>query len=59
LVVLDAIRKEAAKYGVEASEGELIGLIPLKFLMKTAASALKLPSLDEEQVLEALVWRKS
>lgn len=59
LEALVAIRKEAAKYGVEASEGELIGLIPLKYLIKTAAAALMLPSLDEEQVLEALVWRKS
>ncbi len=59
LEALNAIRKEAAKYGVKASEGELIGLIPLKYLMKTAAAALMLPSLDEEQVLEALVWRKS
>jgi glutamate formiminotransferase len=58
LRVLEAIKAEAAKYGVLASEGELIGLIPLKYLMETAAAALMLPSLHEDQVLEALVWRK-
>lgn len=58
LAALEAIRAEAAKYGVEASEGELIGLIPLKYLLKTSAKALMLPSLDEQQVLEALLWRK-
>ena len=53
---LAAIKAEAAKLGVELAEGELIGLIPLKYLMGAAAEALMLPSLDEGQVLEALVW---
>lgn len=58
LAALEAIKEEARKHGVEASEGELIGLIPLKYLLKTAASALMLPELGEDQVLEALIWRK-
>ncbi len=53
---LAAIRAEAGKLGVELAEGELIGLIPLKYLMGAAADALMLPSLKEDQVLEALVW---
>lgn len=59
MVALDAIRREAAKHNVELAEGELIGLIPLKYLMDTAARALMLPSLDEGQVLEALVWKEA
>ena len=58
LKAIQAIRAEAAKYGVELAEGELIGIIPLKYLMATAAEALMLPSLGEDQVLEALVWKK-
>jgi len=58
LRAIEAIRAEAKRYGVELAEGELIGIIPLKYLMATAAESLMLPSLGEDQVLEALVWKK-
>lgn len=50
--VVDLIRQEAAKYGVEMARSELIGLIPQQAMVDTAAHYLQLPDFKPEQVLE-------
>lgn len=50
--VLEAIRREAARYGVPVIEGELIGLLPLETLLETARYYLQLPHLRAEHVIE-------
>jgi len=52
--VFEAIRMEAAHYGVEIAESELIGLIPAKALADCAAHYLKIGNYDySRQVLES------
>ena len=58
LKAIQAIRAEAARYGVELAEGELIGIIPLKPPHGHGRrSAHRCFSSGEDQVLR-LVWKK-
>ncbi len=50
--VVEAIRREAARYGVSIHHSELIGLIPGEALMDAAAWYLQLDGFSPEQVLE-------
>lgn len=50
--VVEAIRREAARYGVSIHHGELIGLIPGEALMEAAAWYLQLDDYQPGQVLE-------
>ena len=50
--VVEAIRREAARYGVAIHHSELIGLIPGEALMDAAAWYLQLDGFAPEQVLE-------
>lgn len=50
--VVDLIRQEAAKHGVEMDRSELIGLIPQQAMIDAAAHYLQLPDFKPEQVLE-------
>ena len=50
--VVEAIRREAARYGVGIHHSELIGLIPGEALMDTAAWYLQLDGFSLDQVLE-------
>lgn len=54
--VMEAVRREAARWGVGVAESELIGLIPLDAVLDVAAYYLQLPKLDRSQVIEARVW---
>ena len=50
--VFDTVRREAARYGVEVLESEIVGLVPAAALTDTAAYYLQLAGFTREQVLE-------
>lgn len=50
--VFEAVRREAARYGVTILESEIIGLVPSAALVATAEQALQLASFTPEQILE-------
>ena len=50
--VVEAIRREAARYGVAIHHAELVGLIPGEALMDAAAWYLQLDDFNPDQVLE-------
>lgn len=54
--VMEAVRREAARWGVGVAESELIGLMPLDAVLDVAAYYLQLPKLERSQVIEARVW---
>lgn len=56
-VAVAAIEREAAGLGVAIDRSELIGLIPQAALLLAAASALRLPHLGPEQVVEPALQR--
>jgi glutamate formiminotransferase/formiminotetrahydrofolate cyclodeaminase len=51
--VVEAIRREAQRYGVAIERSELIGLIPQRALLDAAAWYLQLDDFTPEQVLES------
>lgn len=50
--VQEAIRREAARYGVAITRAELVGLIPQKALVDAAQWYLQLDNLHDNQILE-------
>jgi glutamate formiminotransferase/formiminotetrahydrofolate cyclodeaminase len=50
--VVEMIRTEAARYGVNIHSSELVGLIPQEALLESAAWYLQLHDLNSDQVLE-------
>ena len=50
--VVEAIRREAARYGVGIHHSELVGLIPQEALVDTAVWYTQLDQFNKEQVLE-------
>ena len=46
------VRMEAARYGATPVESEIVGLIPLKAVLDTAAYYLKMESIPEDQIFE-------
>ena len=50
--VLEAIVTEAAKYGIEVSGSEIVGLLPAQALLDVAIHNLKLTAFSRDQVLE-------
>ncbi len=54
--VVEMIRREAARYGVEVSHSELIGLIPQDALIDAAAWHLQLDDFERDQVLETRLY---
>lgn len=52
---LQSIKTEAAKYGIEVAESELIGLVPQAALDQAAATSLELNRFDSGQVLETRI----
>jgi glutamate formiminotransferase len=50
--VLERIRDEARRRGVEIHSSELVGLMPEEVVLRAAADALRLPGLAAAQVLE-------
>ena len=51
--VFETVRREAARYGVEVLESEIVGLVPAAALTDTAEYYLQLAGFKREQVLEA------
>lgn len=54
--VVELIKAEAARYGVAVAETEIIGLIPMKYLIDAAAYYLQLNKFSPEQILEKRVF---
>lgn len=50
--VLEMIRMEAKRYGVEVLESEVYGMIPVNAILESAAYYLQIAGFDPEQVLE-------
>jgi len=51
--VFEVVRREAASYGVNVLESEIVGLVPAAALVGTAEYFLQLSAFKPEQVLEA------
>jgi glutamate formiminotransferase len=52
LRVFEAVKREAARYGVNVLESEIVGLVPAAALVGTAEHVLQLASFTPEQILE-------
>jgi glutamate formiminotransferase / 5-formyltetrahydrofolate cyclo-ligase len=50
--VFEAVKREAARYGVSILESEIVGLVPAAALVDTAEHALQLASFTPNQILE-------
>ena len=50
--VFDVVKREAARYGVNVLESEIVGLVPAAALVSTAEYVLQLERFDSKQVLE-------
>ena len=50
--VFDAVKHEAARYGVSVLESEIVGLVPAAALVGTAEHVLQLASFTPNQILE-------
>jgi glutamate formiminotransferase len=53
--VVDSVRAEARKHGVEVSGGELVGLVPERVVEAATAAGVELPGIDESQILERVL----
>jgi glutamate formiminotransferase len=51
--VFEVVRREAARYGVNVLESEIVGLVPAAALVATAEHFLQLEGFRQDQVLEA------
>jgi glutamate formiminotransferase/formiminotetrahydrofolate cyclodeaminase len=56
--VVEAIRREAARYGANITHSELIGLIPQQALIDAAAWYLQMEDFSEGQILEHQIQAK-
>lgn len=54
--VFELIRIEALHYGVSITDSELIGLIPLQYMLDAAAHYLRLENFSDNQVLEKKIF---
>ena len=53
--VVERVRSEARKFGVEVSGGELVGLVPERVFAAAAAAGVELPGIDESRILERVL----
>ncbi len=53
--VVERVRSEAEREGVEVSAGELVGLVPERVLDAARAARVEVPGLDEAHVIEHLL----
>ncbi len=51
-MVQEAVKREAARYGLSVTKAELVGLIPEQALLESAKWYLQLDEIDEDQILE-------
>jgi glutamate formiminotransferase len=54
--VQEAIRREAARYGVPVVGAEVVGLVPQEALVEVAKWYLQLEDFSDDQVLENRIW---
>ncbi len=57
--VFEAVRREAARYGVAVLESEIVGLVPSAALVQAAAFYLQLEGFKDDQVLETRLRSES
>ncbi|NLT35958.1 MAG: glutamate formimidoyltransferase [Gaiellales bacterium] len=57
--VLEAIRREAARFGVPVLESELIGLLPLEAVEDSLRHCLQMREFDSSRIIEAHLLRSS
>jgi len=50
--VFEVVKREAARYGVNVLESEIVGLVPSAALTQAAAFYLQLEDFNSDQVLE-------
>jgi len=50
--VFELVKREAARYGVNVLESEIIGLVPAAAITSSAAWFLQLDTFTEDQILE-------
>jgi glutamate formiminotransferase len=50
--VFEVVKREAARYGVNVLESEIVGLVPQAALVATAEYFLQLAAFNPHQVLE-------
>jgi glutamate formiminotransferase len=50
--LIEAIRLEAARWGVSIRETELIGLIPLQAILESFSYYTQLPKISTEQIID-------
>ena len=53
--VVERVRSEAERRGVEVSGGELVGLVPERVLEAARAAGVEVPGVDEAHVVEHLL----
>jgi len=54
--VVELIKSEAARYGVTVASTEIVGLIPLKYILDATAYYLQLDGFSHDQVLEKKIF---
>lgn len=54
--VQELVRREAARYGCQITQAELVGLVPQQAVLEAAAWYLQLPKLSADQILEQRVF---
>ncbi|MDR1740872.1 MAG: glutamate formimidoyltransferase [Synergistaceae bacterium] len=54
--VFETVKSEAARWGVNVSGSEIVGLTPMQALLDAAAFYLRLEGFSASQVLESMVW---
>jgi len=53
--VVERVRSEAGRFGVEVSGGELVGLVPERVFAAAVAAGVELPGIDESRILERVL----
>ncbi|HPQ47155.1 MAG TPA: glutamate formimidoyltransferase [Clostridia bacterium] len=54
--VFETVRMECRRYGVQVIGSEIVGLVPMKALIESAAYYLGLENFSAEQILENRIW---
>jgi glutamate formiminotransferase len=54
--VVELIKAEAARYGITIASTEIVGLIPLKYILDAASYYLQLEGFTPDQVLENKIF---
>ena len=55
-VVMDRVKEEASKFGLEVLSSEIVGLVPIKAVVETASFCLRSSGLKTYKVLEEMLF---